>query len=449
MHLYNTLMFFGIVLGFPVIIPAVLLSEKRRKTVLQRIGVADSPTVIQHGKFRDQGINRVWIHALSVGEVISAVPLVKELNDACDHCDIFFSVSTKTGFEIANTLVKENVKEIFFSPYDLLISVKHIIGKIDPALVVVVETDIWPNFLIEMKKRNIPVILVNARLSQKSFCGYKNFSFFTKPLFSTFAKVCAQSMIDAERFRYLGIPLNKITITGNVKFDQTYDPITKEEIERLRQWMNIRPRQKIFVAGSTHKGEELILADAFSMIKKSFEDYLLIIAPRNVERTVSVYRIFKAAGFSVVRLKELNERAPGKRFEVIVIDQIGLLGRLYAFAEIAFIGGSLAPFGGHNPLEPAAFSKPILFGPDMSDFEDISEKLLSSGGAIRVKDVQSLYRAMEMLISDRKKAQEMGENAYKVYNANKGAAQRTLKVAAEYLTLTRTSRNQKYLPQRR
>jgi 3-deoxy-D-manno-octulosonic-acid transferase len=244
-------------------------------------------------------------------------------------------------------------------------------------------------------------------------------------------------MIDAERFRHLSIPLNKITITGNVKFDQTYDPITKEEIERLRQWMNIQPGQKIFVAGSTHKGEELILSNAFSKIKKSFEDYLLIIAPRNMERTGSVYRIFKAAGFSVVRLKEINKGAPSKGFEVIVIDEIGLLRRLYAFAEITFVGGSLAPFGGHNPLEPAAFSKPILFGPDMSDFEDISEKLLASEGAIRVKDVQSLYQATEMLISDRKKAQEMGANAYQVYNTNQGAAKRTLNVLAEYISIKR------------
>jgi 3-deoxy-D-manno-octulosonic-acid transferase len=404
---------------------------------LQRIGLAGAPTAIGRGKLGDQGITRVWLHALSVGEVISAVPLVKGLNKAWDHHDIFFSVSTKTGFEVANELVKEKVKQIFFFPYDLLISVKHIIGKIDPALVVVVETDIWPNFLIEMKKRNIPVILVNARLSQTSFRGYKKFSFFTKPLFSTFSEVCAQSMIDAERFRHLSIPLNKITITGNVKFDQTYDPITKEEIERLRQWMNIQPGQKIFVAGSTHKGEELILSNAFSKIKKSFEDYLLIIAPRNMERTGSVYRIFKAAGFSVVRLKEINKGAPSKGFEVIVIDEIGLLRRLYAFAEITFVGGSLAPFGGHNPLEPAAFSKPILFGPDMSDFEDISEKLLASEGAIRVKDVQSLYQATEMLISDRKKAQEMGANAYQVYNTNQGAAKRTLNVLAEYISIKR------------
>ena len=418
-------------MGFPLIVPLVLATDKRRKTVLHRLGLSPLPKAISQNRSQKRDNRPIWIHALSVGEVLSAVPLVKELKSCFKHQDIVFSASTKTGFEIANNLLKESVNSIFFFPYDLLISVKHIAAKVEPAIVIIVESDIWPNFLFEMKRRNVPVILVNARLSRKSYFGYKRFLFFSKRLFVSFSKICVQSSEDAHRFSLLGIPPGRITITGNIKFDQQYDFAGREEIEKLRQSLLIKPSQKILLAGSTHYGEEAILLDAFSRLKKKYPDLILIIVPRNPDRARSVCRICKSAGLFAVTMSELEEKKPGQ--DVIVIDRIGILKMLYATADIAFVGGSFVRSGGHNPLEPAAFSRPIIFGPDMSDFADISNMLIRSGGAISVQDAEGIYNIVSELLTDNQKAGEMGSMAFKVFNANKGAVKKTLNIIEDII----------------
>ncbi len=431
--LYNILFFIVMTLGFPLIIPMVLISEKRRKTVLQRLGIARLPRELTRKRHDTSEKKRVWIHALSVGEVISAIPLVKGLRERSNTGDIVFSVSTKTGFDIAKQYLTDAVHSIFYFPYDLTFSVKHIIQRIDPAVVVIVETDIWPNFLFEMKKRQVPVILVNARLSKKSFIGYKRLGLFSKQVFSKFFHICTQSLKDAGRFQELGVPFDRITKTGNVKFDGTHQIQGSQETDSLRQSMHIQNARKVFLAGSTHPGEESMLLDAFSRIIHHEGDLLLIVAPRNPERAGSVSRMFNSAGFSVGLMKELKKIPSGKRLDVIIIDTIGLLKKLYAIADIAFIGGSLVNCGGHNPLEPAAFSKPIIFGHDMSDFRDISRMLLDAGGAVRVKDAKDLYNALVSLMENDKRALEMGKNALGVLTANKGAVEKTIKVIKPYL----------------
>ena len=198
---YNILLFAGIVFCFPLIVLAVILSEKRRKTVLRRLGFR-----VPDSEFRIPDSDPLWVHALSVGEVLSAVPLVKALRERFGDTRIFFSASTKTGFEIAKERLGKDADAIFFFPYDLIFSVKRISNRIGPAAVVIVETDIWPNFLQEMKRRKVPVLLVNARLSERSFRGYRRFLFFTKSVFSGFSKICTQSSEDARRFALLGLP---------------------------------------------------------------------------------------------------------------------------------------------------------------------------------------------------------------------------------------------------
>ncbi len=422
--LYNIILTIGITVGIPLIIPIILLSEKRRKTFLQRLGVRRLPENILFK--RDKPI---WIHALSVGEVFSSVPLVMKLKERFSDKRIVFSASTKTGFEIANKLFKKNVDSIFFFPFDLLFSVKYITGKIDPAIVIIVESDIWPNFLFEMKKRHVPVILINARLSNRSFKGYKRFSFIFNKLFLSFAKICTQSIEDARRFMFLGIPSNMISITGNIKFDQPYDPVSEKEIEILKQSMHIyQPIKKILMAGSTHEGEESILIDAFSRIRKDFADTVLVVVPRNPERARSVLKLCKSAGFSSILMKDFKNIDKNEKFDVIIVDVIGILKRLYAIADVAFVGGSLVALSGHNPLEPAAFSKPIIFGQYMSDFAHISQMLVDSGGAVQVENANSLYETIADILSDSDKARNMGEKAFRVFNANKGAVEKTLKV---------------------
>ena len=415
-------------MGLPLIIPLVLATDKRRKTVLHRLGLMPLPKAISQNRSQKRGNRPIWIHALSVGEVLSAVPLIKELKTCFKHQDIVFSASTKTGFEIANKLFKKDVDSIFFFPFDLLFSVKYITGKIDPAIVIIVESDIWPNFLFEMKRRNVPVVLINARLSKRSFKRYKRFSIISKKLFLSFAKICAQSIEDAKRFMLLGIPSNMISTTGNIKFDQPYDPVSEKEIEILKQSMNIQQVKKILMAGSTHEGEESILIDAFSRIRKDFADTVLILVPRNPERARSILKLCKSSGFSSMLMKDFENIDKDEKFDVILVDVIGILKKLYAVADVAFVGGSLVDLGGHNPLEPAAFSKPIIFGQNMSNFAHISQMLISSGGAVFVHDAESIYNIVSDLLTDNQKAGEMGDMAFKVFNSNKGAVEKTLKV---------------------
>ena len=431
--LYNILFFIVITFGFPLVIPTVLISNKRRKTVLQRLGIAQLPGECVPKKPGKPVKKHIWLHALSVGEVLSSVPLVKGLKECSNTREIVFSVSTKTGFDIAKQYLTDAVHSIFYFPYDLTFSVKHIVQKIDPAVVVIVETDIWPNFLFEMKKRKVPVILVNARLSKKSFIGYKRLGLFTKQVFLKFFHIGAQSSEDAGRFQELGVPFHRITVTGNVKFDVDHQIQGSQETDSLRQSMHVQNTRKVFLAGSTHPGEESILLDVFSRIKHHGHDLLLIVAPRNPERAGSVFRIFDSAGFSVGLMKELKKISYDKKLDVIIIDTIGLLKKLYAIADIAFIGGSLVDCGGHNPLEPAVFSKPIIFGHDMSDFIDISKMLLDAGGAVRVHDAKDLYTTLVSLMENEKRALEMGKNALGVLTANKGAVEKTIKVIKPHL----------------
>jgi len=433
---YNTLFFTAVILCLPLILPAVILSEKRRKTVLGRLGISAGKaesTIISTSLFPIS--DPIWVHALSVGEVLSARPLVRGLRERFGDKKIFFSASTKTGFEIARECLDKYADAFFFFPYDLIFSVRHTVDMVNPAFVVIVETDIWPNFLFEMEKRDIPVILVNARLSEKSFRGYRRipFSDFAKTVFSKFSKVCAQSPRDARRFGCVGLSPDSVMVSGNMKFDQHHVPVSAEDAEKLRASLNIPASAGIIVAGSTHEGEEGIISDALSGIRRACGATALIIVPRNPERAKAVCRIFRTAGFSVVTLSEL-EKSPDKTAEVIVIDVIGLLSRLYALADAAFIGGSLVPVGGHNPLEAAAFARAIFFGPHMSDFTEISEMLLESGGAVRVGDTESFQQAAVMFLSDEKKARYAGEQAFEIFDTNKGAVRKTLDAIEQVLS---------------
>jgi 3-deoxy-D-manno-octulosonic-acid transferase len=428
MVLYNILFITAVVWGFPLIIPIVLTSEKRRKTVLQRLGLTGEAVGTARNRGDDREEKPIWVHALSVGEVLSSVPLVEELINRFTDRKVFVSVSTKTGFEIAKKTFGKIADGVFYYPYDLVFSVKRSVGKVDPALVVIVESDIWPNFLFEMKKRHVPVVLANARLSQRSYKGYKRFAVLSKPLFGAFEAICTQSVEDAARFRALGVPSHKVTVTGNIKFEQRYRPITASEINNLKQSLHIQPLQKVLLAGSTHKGEEEILLDAFIGLKQEFDDLLLIIAPRDPQRARSVQRQFQSADFFTALMQELAHSEPDRRLDVIVIDTIGVLKRMYALADAAFVGGSLVNCGGHNPLEPAEFSKPILFGPYMSDFDEISRLLVSGGSAIRVHDAKGLGAAAFEIFTEHKHAEEMGTKAFKVFNDHKGAVEKTLKV---------------------
>lgn len=431
--LYNILLTIGVLLGLPFIIPIVLISKKRRKTFLPRLGVKRVSSGVQHFGHRNTEEKAIWVHALSVGETRSAVPLVEGLTQRFDNRPLLFSVSTRTGYDVAKGLFKDVADEIFFFPYDIPLSIRPVVTRIDPAAVLIMESDIWPNFLFEMKKRQIPVILCNARLSDRSFSRYRRLSFISKPLFSFFTAICVPSQRDARRFIGLDLDPETIHITGNVKFDQVSERVSPRDIEERKDAMKLMPEHRLLLAGSTHKGEEAILIEAYAKLIDVFPDLRLMIAPRDPARAGSIERDARAEGLSVACMSVLAETMAPGGWQVMILDTIGVLNRMYAFADITFVGGSLVKAGGHNPLEPAAFSKPILFGPDMSDFQDIAGMLLDAEGAIRVDHWQDIHRETDRLLRCPGKAREMGQNAFRVFSNNKGAVVKILDVVDDCL----------------
>ncbi len=423
--LYNVFFLLGGSLLFPFLLVEALSVKKRRRTALRRLAVTfDAP------RFHRRPI---WVHALSVGEVLASVPLIEKIRLAYLNHPVVLSVSTMTGDEIARKLLGRDVDYIFFFPYDLVWPVKKVIHGIDPAIFILVESDIWPNVLCELKRRHIPTVLVNGRLSPRSFSGYRAISFFMRPVFATISMICAQCEMDAQRFEAVGAPADRIRITGNMKFDQGICVRSDDETEKLRQSLKIPAEGKIFVAGSTHEGEEAILLDVFSRLRKLIDDLILLIVPRNPDRAEAVCRLFGSSGWSACLMSDLK-RSGDRRFGVIVGDTMGMLGQLYALADISFVGGSLTKRGGHNPLEPAALAKPIIFGPDMSDFAWIAEVLIEFGGAIQVADGEELFDAAATILADKRKAQLMGEQANLVFQNNRGAVDKTLEIIQGFLS---------------
>ncbi len=380
-------------------------------------------------KSKHSGKKRIWIHALSVGEVKSSLPFVTSLKKQHRNLEIIFTASTKTGFDMANKLFLKKgdcpVDQLGYFPFDLAWSVKKIRRSIEPDSVIIVETDLWPNFLHEMKKNKIPVVLINARLSKRSFNRYLFFRKFSAPVFSKLTMIMAQTTMDKERFQCLGIDPERICVTGNIKFDQPLEDVYKESPKAMREQLGLRKGTKVFVAGSTHEGEENILCEVYKKMKKSMAGLVMIIAPRNPNRCLKILSYFLSNGIQTGLMSKINKLKDCP--EVILVDKMGELFKLYSLCDVAFIGGSMVKQGGHNPLEPAAFSKPILFGNDMSDFLLISTWLMDSGGAKNVDSKENLTMELENLLLNRQERQHMGHNNFEVFSKNCGAVKRIIK----------------------
>ena len=430
--IYNILMIVAAGIVWPVVLPMVLLSEKRRKTVPYRLGIVPRPMGgrdPQHGKPR----RPIWVHALSVGEVLSALPLLQILQKRYKDRRVLLSVSTLTGFELAKTRLSGTRWEVFFSPYDIPLVVSRMIDSVDPALMVIVETDIWPNMVYHLHHRRIPIVLANARLSPRTFSGYRKLRSIMGPTLRRISKICAQSGSEADRFYQLGVGRSRLVVTGNVKFDQVQTPVTEEQVSELAKRLGIGKKTPLLIAGSTHNGEEAILADAFQAIRRDYPTLRLIVVPRNPKRAASVDRMFTAAGFSCGRLSDSEQPQGIASPDVWVVDVIGVLRGLYRLSNISFIGGSLVKRGGHNPLEAAECGKPILFGPHMTDFPDISRKLKEGKGAIEVRTATDIHNELTYLMGAPEEAATMGQRAFAIYRANQGAVDRTLDVIGSVL----------------
>ena len=423
--LYNILLLLGGALGLPFFVVKALTGEKRRATIWKRLGVGHPKCLLP--------AKPIWIHALSVGEVLSSTGLIKKLKEGYPDCSLVFSVSTRGGYEIARKSFAKERDFIFFFPYDFIWTVRPLIRRIDPLLFLLIETDLWPNFLNELAKFGVPAILVNGRISPRSYRRYKRVSFFTKHLFSSFDCCCMQTETDANRIVAIGALPDKVHITGNIKFDQPMVSASDEEISVLRASLQIRPMARVFVAGSTHEGEEAILLRCFKALKKSFPDLVLIVVPRDPGRAYAVQRVFEQAGFVAPLRTGLDKMDTDAIPEAIIVDSIGELRWLYAIGDVVFVGKSLVNLGGQNPLEPAALKKPILFGPHMFNFELVAQMLVREGGAFQVADEEELLEQVKSLLLDPKRSNLMGERAYEVFCMNRGAVEKTLRIVERFL----------------
>jgi len=418
---YNFLSLVILIILLPILIPISLIAKKRKATVFKRLGFQDFE--IKKNK------RPVWVHALSVGEVISAIEIIHSMKNEFSQ-DIVFSASTKTGFDMAMKNLEDDVYKIIYFPYDFIFSVKKMLNKINPCLFVLVESDIWPNFLYETKRRKIPAILVNGRLSPSSLKGYRHLSFIMKTAFNSFSIVCVQSEQEQERFKLIGMPEEKILITGNVKFDREVEIISKNKIDELKKSLNILDSDKVLIAGSTHPGEEIIFRNIYFSIKNNFNSFKLIIAPRDPDRAREIFKMFKESNISSSLFSKIdinyNNENNRETNDVLIIDKLGLLSSLYNICDIAFVGGSMLPFGGHNPLEPACVYKPVIFGKDMTDFSEISQLLISNNGAFQVQTQDDLLNIILELLNNPIKCEKAGLAAFSVFKANQGACKKSI-----------------------
>lgn len=379
------------ILLFPFVLIYVLLGRKTRKSFLLRLGF-----------FLPRQRETILFHTVSVGEFLAARNLIKKIME--ENKNIYISTVTLTGREM---VLKEKLPHIFF-PFDFPFIVERFLNSLNPKVVFIFETEIWPYFIFKCLRKKIPLLIINGRISDKSFKNYKKLKFFFKNFFEKIELVLAQSKEDAERFEFLGA--KKVKVCGNLKFDIKIKEIP-EEIKKF--YDKFVEGREGWVAGSTLKGEEEIVLKAHKEILKRNPDFFLILAPRHPERAPEVEKIISDSGLSYIKRSQFPS---DKKTEVLLVDTIGELAFLYSYGKIAFVGGSLVEKGGHNILEPAYFKVPIVIGPHFNNFKEIVNVFLKEGALIIMKKEE--FSILKLLERDLK---EIGEKGFEVLNKNRGS----------------------------
>jgi 3-deoxy-D-manno-octulosonic-acid transferase len=366
----------------------------------------------------------IWIHALSVGEVISALPLIESLKLHYPDKDIVFTVTTSRGMAVAVAELRSKVRTLITMPIDLWWCIRRVVYYVKPSIFVLVETDVWPGLIDYLSKRGIKSILVNGRISPRTFKSYSRFSFFARKMFKLFDSCLMQSDLDRERLISVGIDPNKVTTVGNIKYDRDWVPMGQEERRNWSNLLRLQHEDLIWVAGSTHRGEDETLMGVFARLQPSFPTLRLIIAPRRIELSREILRHAQSMGLSAVLKTEILKN--NGTYHILVVNTLGELDRIYGIAQVSFVGGSLVPIGGHNLLEPASFGCPVLFGPHIFNFVFMSESLVETGGGLRVQDGDELYEAMKVLLEDAELRSKMGSLAREFVEKNRGALERVV-----------------------
>jgi 3-deoxy-D-manno-octulosonic-acid transferase len=413
------------VIGLLFYLPRLLLKkgpESRLTFIKERLGMSD------YNK------TDIWVHAVSVGETLASLPFLKKLKKDFPDKKIILSTTTYTGQKIAREKFPE-ADRIMYMPLDSVLCVKRAVNILRPEIFITVETELWPALFQTLNKNGSRIIILNGRLSNESFNGYRKIKFLIKKVLSNVDFLYMQEKAYAERVIVLGADRHKVGVMGNFKFDIDFDTSTP------LNWLE-RVEGKILLAASTHKGEEEIILDAFESVKRNVNDLKLILAPRHPERFNEAAEITEEKGHNYIRRSEINQGSAvsGQQSaltddafpDVIILDTIGELSSVFSKASIAFIGGSLVPAGGHNILEPAYWSKPIIFGPHMDNFP-IAEEFLKRTAAFQVRDSKDITEKVIELLTNSEKAAAMGHNAKAIVDKNTGAVKKALDLTRGFI----------------
>jgi 3-deoxy-D-manno-octulosonic-acid transferase len=371
----------------------------------------------------------IVVHAVSVGEVNAASALVKALARLYPEMPISLTTFTPTGSDRVLSLFHQDVFHVY-APFDIPGAVKRFYDRVEPAILIVMETEIWPNLYFEARHRGVPVMIANARISERSYKGYRRLLRMTSAALGQVSRIGAQSQLDAGRLTRIGADPERMEITGNLKFDVSLPPSLVEQGQAIRTGWGVD--RKVLLAGSTHEGDEGPVLEAFIRLLSKFPNALLVLVPRHPERFNRVAQQARQAGLAVsLRSEGIDCPASSQCF---VVDTMGELQRLYAACDVAFVGGSLDRIGGHNVLEAAALSKPVLVGPHTFNFEDITQQLVATKAAIRVFDATQLEQATERLFVEPELRREMGRAGLELVRSGQGALAHTLEIVGELIT---------------
>ncbi len=405
-----------------IVIPMFMIRSVREKGFVERIRQS-------FGFFPEHALDKVekkdciWVHAASVGEIVATSPLIKEFRKEFPKSPILVSVVTTSGYEMANRIIKDADAIIYF-PLDLPWLAGHVLRRIRPRVFLPVETELWPNFLRTARRIHVPVMMVNGRISDKSVKQYKHLHSLLRDMIGTVKLFAMQSPIDAEYIMRLGAPKELVTVTGNTKFDQTYTDVSPEEKKRIIEDMGLTENDGIFLAGSTHRGEEGPVLQAFASVRKTHPHARLVIAPRELLRTTEVAHLCRKAGFTVTTRTTLQHEKSHDE-DIVILDTIGELGKVYSIGDVVFVGGSLVPHGGHNILEPAAHGKAIIVGSHMFNFKDTYALFKNRNACITVHNGDELAMEVTRLFDEPDHRYRMEEETRTIVQENKGASRKS------------------------
>lgn len=417
--LYNVAFFLFCLFSLPIF----FLKKKSGDHLRERFG-----SVPQKGS---SGKKVFWFHAVSVGEALAAQTLIQEIRERFPPIQFVFSTTTRTGRSVFEKIRKPD-ELIFYFPLDFRWVLRRTIQKVKPDFFATMETEIWPNLILALKEKNVPIFLLNGRVSPKSFRRYHWVRGRMKPLLRQVDLCCMQSPEDGERIRLLGADPAKVHVTGNMKFDLPFAE-DSTAAEGMRKWLGIAPWEKLWIAGSTHPGEEESLLEVYTELSKEYPVLRLLLAPRHPERRREVVKLIEVFHRQPLLISE-NDGRKEQSAPVFVLDTIGQLRSLYAAADLVFVGGSLVPKGGQNLLEPALLAKPILFGPHMENFQDIVRLFLKGHAALQVQNKKELSAAAQTLLQDETLCRALGERARGIVLRHRGVVNRHLELLNVFLS---------------